>query len=154
MVADGKPLWFKIITTNLHFLNFSLRTNCKKKRKKFREKRRKIILNLCSVNEPNRFTGLLKKTRCFRYCFIRFCLSNYFYFFCYWILKMASLRMDLKTYCLSKNEKIFQSQSSVKILILTLKTGRRARPSCSMHIKLRRLFSSERGPTNVSPLMR
>lgn len=79
MVADGKPLWFKIITTNLHFLNFSLRTNCKKK--KFREKRRKIILNLCSVNKPNRFTGLLKKTRCFRYCFIRFCLSNYFYFF-------------------------------------------------------------------------
>lgn len=154
MVADGKPLWFKIITTNLHFLNFSLRTNCKKKKKKFREKRRKIILNLCSVNEPNRFTALLKKTRCFRYCFIRFCLSNYFYFFCYWILKMASLRMDLKTYCLSKNEKIFQSQSSVKILSLTLKTGRRARPSCSMHIKLRRLFSSERGPTNVSPLMR
>ena len=77
MVADGKPLWFKIITTNLHFFNFSLRTNCKKK--KFREKRRKIILNICSVDEPNRFTGLLEKTP-FCYSFIRFCLSNYFYF--------------------------------------------------------------------------
>ena len=116
-------------------------------KKKFREKRRKIILNICSVDEPN-----LEKTR-FCYCFIRFCPSNYFYFVRYWILKMASLRMNLKN-CLSKNEKIFQSQSSVKILILTLKTGRHARPSCSMHIKLRRLFSSERGPTNVSPLMR
>ena len=150
MVADGKPLWFKIITTNLHFFKFL--SSYKLQKKKFREKRRKIILNICSVDEPNRFTGLLEKTR-FCYCFIRFCLSNYFYFVRYWILKMASLRMNLKN-CLSKNEKIFQSQSSVKILILTLKTGRRARPSCSMHIKLRRLFSSERGPTNVSPLMR
>ena len=72
MVADGKPLWFKIITTNLHFLNFSLRTNCKKKKKKFREKRRKIILNLCSVNEPNRFTGLLKKNTLFSLLFYSF----------------------------------------------------------------------------------
>lgn len=149
MVADSKPLWFKIITTNLHFLNFSLRTNCKKK--KFRGKRPKIILSICSVDEPNRFTGLLEKTRCFCYCFIRFCLGNYFYFACYWILKMASLRMDFKTYCLSKNEKIFQSQSSVKILI---NGPSRSSQLFYAHIKLRRLFSSERGLTNVSPLMR
>lgn len=134
------------------FLKFL--SSYKLQKKKIRGKRPKIILSICSVDEPNRFTGLLEKTRCFCYCFIRFCLGNYFYFACYWILKMASLRMDFKTYCLSKNEKIFQSQSSVKILILTLKTGRRARPSCSMYIKLRRLFSSERGLTNVSPLMR
>ena len=76
MVADGKPLWFKIITTNLHFL-ISLFVQIAKK--KIREKRRKIILNICSVDEPNRFTGLLEKTR-FCYCFIRFCVSNYFYF--------------------------------------------------------------------------